>query len=152
MLSHYPREQARSNYIYLPNASPFRSYLMYYTSYKLMCVWYSWIEYIAIQLSGHGCTNDLTTEHGFVLQASWVIDVLGLLFFWHVIKVRLYNRHCQTPARLVQELNVCTVRVSLIDVFGCLCNEVPADVWSTGAGTKCLYCTCIIDRCVWLFV
>ena len=34
----------------------------------------------AIRFLGHGCNDDLTTEHSFDSQATWVIDVLGLYF------------------------------------------------------------------------
>ena len=40
---------------------------------------------------GHGCTDDLTNDRSFDLQATWVIDVLGLLFR-HVIHGCLYNQ------------------------------------------------------------
>ena len=52
-----------------------------------------------------GIIHDRTT---IAAQPTWVIDVLGLLF-WHVI-------------------------------HGCLYNRALADVQSTGAGIKCLYC------------
>ena len=34
----------------------------------------------AILFTGHRCMDDLTTERSFDSQATWVIDVLGLLF------------------------------------------------------------------------
>ena len=74
------------------------------------------------------------------------------VYHWLMCLAVCVTRHWQTFGRLVQELNVCTVRVSLINVLGCLCNGALADIRSTGAGTKCLYCTCIIDWCAWLFV
>ena len=48
----------------------------------------------------------------FDLQATWVIDVFGLLDIWHI-------KHW------------------------CLYSQAVADVWSTGAGIKCLYCRCL---------
>ena len=51
-----------------------------------------------------GCMDDPTTERSFDLQATWVIDALGLF-------------------------------------FECSYNQALADVCSTGAGIKCLYCT-----------
>ena len=71
----------------------------------------------------YNCTPDcncflgmdaITTESSFDLQATWVVDVLGLSFL-HVI-------------------------------CGCLYNQALADVQSSGAGTKGLYCTY-----TWLF-
>ena len=56
-------------------------------------------------VSSHGCMDDLTSERSFNSQATGVIDVLGLSFDMGVCA----TRHWQTPGRLVQELNVCTV-------------------------------------------
>ena len=38
-----------------------------------------------------GCMDDLTTGGSFDSQPTWVVDVLGLLF-WHVIDGCLYNQ------------------------------------------------------------
>ena len=46
--------------------------------------------------------DDLTTERGFDLQATWVIDVLGLFFDMSVCT----TRHWQMFGRQLQELNV----------------------------------------------
>ena len=58
------------------------------------------------RMSGHGC--GLTNERSIYLQATWVINVLGLYFDI------LYS--------------------------GCLYNQTPTDVRSTGTGIKCLHC------------
>ena len=60
------------------------------------------------QFPGYGCMDDLTTECCFVLQATWVIDVLGLILDM-LSKCVCTTRHWQTTGRLVQALNVCTV-------------------------------------------
>ena len=70
--------------------------------------WYTTAHPIATHFPGHECTDDLTTERGFDTQATWVIDVLGFIF-WYTIQ-------------------------------WCLDNQERADVRSTGAGIKCLYC------------
>ena len=43
-------------------------------------------------------------------HSTWVIDVLGLCFDM-LSMVVCTTRHWQTPGRLVQELNVCTVHI-----------------------------------------
>ena len=58
--------------------------------------------------------DDLTIERSFDPQATWVIDVLGLFFDMSSTGV-CTARHWQTSGRLVQELNVCNVKVSKID-------------------------------------
>ena len=45
---------------------------------------------VATQLPWHVCMDDLTTERSFDLQATWVINVLGL--FFEVIHGCLYNQ------------------------------------------------------------
>ena len=62
--------------------------------------------------SGHGCMHDLTTEHSFDSQVTWVIHVLGLLFDILSMDV-CTTRHYRTSGRLVQELDVCTVELLL---------------------------------------
>ena len=52
--------------------------------------------------------DDLTIEHSFDSQATWIIDVLGLFFDMLPIGV-CTTGHLQTSGRLVQELNICTV-------------------------------------------
>ena len=52
--------------------------------------------------------DDLTTERSFGLQATWVTDVLGLLF------LIVTTRHRQTSGRRVQELNECTAIYQLV--------------------------------------
>ena len=66
---------------------------------------------IATQFPWHGRMDDLTNERSFDSQATWVIDVLGLLFDMAVC----ITRHWQTSGRLMQELNVCTVPFLLPD-------------------------------------
>ena len=56
--------------------------------------------------------DDPTTERGFDSQFAWVIDVLGLF-----------------------------VTCDICVIHGCFCNQALADVRSTDAGIKCLYCT-----------
>ena len=54
-----------------------------------------------------------TTKHSFDLQAARVIDVLGL--FFNMISIGVCTtRDCQTPGRLVQELDTCTVYIVLV--------------------------------------
>ena len=65
---------------------------------------------IATQFPGNGCIDDLTTEHSFNFQAAWVIDVLGLIIDM-LSKDVCTNRYWLTPGRLLQEFNVCTVRI-----------------------------------------
>ena len=55
------------------------------------------------------CMDDLTTDHIFDPQATWVIGVLG--YFLTLSMGVCTTRHWQTSGRLVQELNVCTVHV-----------------------------------------
>ena len=52
--------------------------------------------------------DDLTTERSFDSQATWVIDVLYLLFDMLSMGV-CTTMHWQLSSRLVQELNVGTV-------------------------------------------
>ena len=52
--------------------------------------------------------DGLETERSFDSQATWVIDVLGLLFEM-LFKGVCTTRHWQTFSRLVQGLNGCTV-------------------------------------------
>ena len=61
--------------------------------------------------------DDLTTGLSFDSKATWVTDVLSMLF-WHVI-------------------------------HGCLYNQALADIRSTGAGIKCLYCICDVTGVWW---
>ena len=62
---------------------------------------------IAIQFPGRGCMDDSTTERRLYSQATWVIDLLGLIF--DIFSMGAFTtRHWQTSGRLVQELNVCT--------------------------------------------
>ena len=66
------------------------------------------IVLISTLLSWHGFIDDLTTEHGFDSQATCYIDVPG--FFFDTLSMGVCTtRLWQTPGRLVQELNVCTV-------------------------------------------
>ena len=51
--------------------------------------------------------DDLTTERNFDLQATWVIDVLGLVFDMLCLGV-CTTRHGQASGRMVQESNVFT--------------------------------------------
>ena len=67
---------------------------------------------IVTQFLGHGCMNDLTTERSFDSQATCVIDAICLFFDMLSMGV-CTTRHWQTSGRLVQELNVCTVYISL---------------------------------------
>ena len=60
----------------------------------------------ATEFSRHGCWDDLETEGSFDSQATWVIDLLGLLLLSMGVNT---TRHWQTYGRLLQELNVCTV-------------------------------------------
>ena len=53
---------------------------------------------------------DHTTESYFDLQATWVINVFGLLSDMLSMGV-CTTRHWQASGRLVQELNVCTAHV-----------------------------------------
>ena len=46
---------------------------------------------IAAQFPGNGCKDDLTTEHSFESQATWVI-VVFVFYFRHVIHGCLYNQ------------------------------------------------------------
>ena len=52
--------------------------------------------------------DDLTNGRSFDSQATWVIDVLWL-FVDRLSRCVCTNRHWQTSARLVQELNGCAV-------------------------------------------
>ena len=54
------------------------------------------------------CMEDVTTERSFDSQATWVIEVLGILFEMLSVGVCI-NGHWQMPCQLLQELNVCTV-------------------------------------------
>ena len=63
---------------------------------------------IATQFRGHGSMNDLTTDHSFDSQASWVIGVFGICVYMLSVGVCTFS-HGQTSGRLLQELNVCTV-------------------------------------------
>ena len=57
---------------------------------------------------GHGRMCDVTTEHSFVSQAMYVIDVIRL--FFELLSTSVFTtRHWQTSGRLVQELNVYTL-------------------------------------------
>ena len=40
----------------------------------------------------HGCIDDLTTEHSFHLQATWIIDVLNLFSDMLFIGALIYNQ------------------------------------------------------------
>ena len=52
-----------------------------------------------------GAINYLTIECSFDLQATWVIDELGLIF--GMISMGVYTtRYLQMSGRLVEELNV----------------------------------------------
>ena len=51
--------------------------------------------------------DKLTTEFSFDLQATWVIDVLGL--FYDMLSMDICTTmYWEMSGRLVQELNVCT--------------------------------------------
>ena len=39
----------------------------------------------ATQFHGHGCMDDLTSEHGFDSQAEWVIDVIHGCLYNHAL-------------------------------------------------------------------
>ena len=54
----------------------------------------------------------LSTECSLDFQATWVIDVLGIFIDMPSMGVRK-SRHSQTSGRLVQGLNVCTLRWSI---------------------------------------
>ena len=67
---------------------------------------------IATQFPWHGCMDGLITQRSFDSEAMWGIDVLGL--FVDMLSMGVCTTtHWQTSGRLVQELNVCTVYVSL---------------------------------------
>ena len=65
-------------------------------------VWVVWAYYttarpIATQFPGQGCIDDLETERSFDLEATWVIDVLGLFltcYLWC-----LYNQALTLPVQ-----------------------------------------------------
>ena len=52
--------------------------------------------------------DDLTTDRSFDLQATWLIDVLGLFLDMLSMDV-CTTRQWQTSGRLVQKLDACTV-------------------------------------------
>ena len=70
---------------------------------------YTTARLIAKQFSGHGGMDDLTIERSFDSQATWVIDVLSSLFFWHFMCVCVCTtRHWQTSGRTNGAgINVC---------------------------------------------
>ena len=75
--------------------------------------WASRVKYttarpIASSFPRHGNMDDLTTERRFDSQASWVIDVPGMVFDM-VCMDFCTTRQWLTAGRLVQELNVRTV-------------------------------------------
>ena len=53
----------------------------------------------------------LTTEHILICKATWVIDVFGLFLYMLAMGV-CTTKHWKTPSRLVQEVNLGTVRMS----------------------------------------
>ena len=67
---------------------------------------------VAMQFPGHGCMDDPRHKLIFDSQATCFIDVLGL-FFKNVIHECFYNQTLADDRRMVQELNVCTVRKSM---------------------------------------
>ena len=72
---------------------------------------------IATLFHGHGCMDDLRTEHNFDSQATWVIAVLGLFLDMLSIGVGIRTtRHWQTSSRLVQELSVCNISCTTLYV------------------------------------
>ena len=54
------------------------------------------------QFPRHGCMDDLTTERSIGLQATWIVDVLGLLF-------GMFSMDVCTPSQLVQVSNIQTL-------------------------------------------
>ena len=61
---------------------------------------YTTIRLFATQFPGYGYIDDLTTERSFDLQATGVIDVLGL--FFDMISMGVYTtRHWPMAGRLV---------------------------------------------------
>ena len=58
--------------------------------------------------------DELTTERNFNSQARWVIDVFGL--FFEMLSIGdLTTMHWQTSGRLVQELDVGTVGLNVVE-------------------------------------
>ena len=60
---------------------------------------------IAIQLSGHRCMDELTTERALICKLRGSLVCLACSFFTIDIGI-CTTRHCQTSDRLMQELNV----------------------------------------------
>ena len=56
--------------------------------------------------------DEFTTIRSFDSQETWAIDVRGLFFDMSSMDVYT-TRQCQTSGRLVQELNVCTVSITI---------------------------------------
>ena len=56
----------------------------------------------------HGRIYDVTTYHSFDSQATRFIDVFRLFLDMSFMGV-CTTRHSQTPSRLMQELNICTI-------------------------------------------
>ena len=77
--------------------------------------WYATARPIATQFHGHGCTDDLTTKRSYIY--TWVFDRHGLCFDMLSMGV-CTTRPWQTPGRLVQELNFCTVDAMHTDYEG----------------------------------
>ena len=72
--------------------------------------WYTTACPIPTQFTGHGCDHipDLTTERSFNSPATWIIDVLDLIFSKLSMRV-CTTRHWQASGQLMQKIDICTV-------------------------------------------
>ena len=77
-------------------------------------MWVAWAKYttarpIATHFPWHGCMYDLQLNVSLIRKLRCSLKCLAYLFDMS-FKVVCTTRHWQTSGRLVQELNVCTVR------------------------------------------
>ena len=86
-----------------------------------------------ISVNGQSMDN-ITTEHSFNSQATWVIDVIGL--FFDMISMGVWTtRHWRMFGQLVQELDICTgVEYGATSPSGLAGSKVNVGAWVLTSG------------------